>query len=237
MKKENQLLNCFIDILKDEPRGKVLDIGCGNGDYSLSLKNLGFGVLAADMDVERFCYREEIPFQQCNVSQKLPFSDALFDYIILAEVVEHLYNPLDVMKELNRVLKNGGKIVLSTPNILNLKSRMRFLIEGCWDYFREPPLDHIKNPKTGWNLHVIPWRYHELEYLLYCAGFNIELLKTSKLNSKGLMFLLPLIRLQCYLKAKRSSKKGGLDYNRINNVILSKEILFGEHLVIKAVKN
>lgn len=235
--KENYLLKSFLSVFEKEKRGTVLDIGCGNGDYAYNLQKMGFDVLAGDMDVERFQYKEKIKFQKCNVTEKLPFADNSFDFIVFAEVVEHLMNPYDVIKELNRILKPGGKLVLSTPNILNLKSRVRFLMEGCWEYFREIPLEHSKNPKEViWNLHLIPWRYHELEYLLHYSHLEIEGVYTSKHEGMVLAFLVPMIWFQLKSKEMRAKVKGGMDFSRINSVMLSKNMLFGEHLILKAVK-
>ncbi len=235
--KKNYLLTSFLSVFEGEKRGKVLDIGCGNGDYAFNLKKMGFDVLAADMDIERFQYKGQIDFKECDVTEKLPFGDNTFDFIVFSEVVEHLKNPYDVFKELNRILKSGGKIVLSTPNILNLKSRVRFFTEGCWEYFREIPLEHSKNPKEViWNLHLMPWRYHELEYLLHYSHLEIEGIYTSKYEGMGLAFIVPMMWLQLRSKERRAKKKGGVDFSRINNIMLSKNMLFGEHLILKAVK-
>ena len=75
---------------------------------------------------------------------------------------------------------------MSTPNILNLKSRLRFLFEGAYEYFREPPLDQVKNPREViFNLHLVPYRYHELEYLLSATGFKVEKILTSNYEGYG----------------------------------------------------
>jgi len=128
-KKKNYLLEGVMRIFDQEKKGKVLDLGCGDGDYSVKLENLGHEVIAADLDEERFRYKGKIEYKKCDVTKNLPFEDNSFDYCLLLEVIEHLENPYSVISEINRVLKTEGKLVLSTPNILNLKSRFRFFFK------------------------------------------------------------------------------------------------------------
>lgn len=235
--KRNYLLDGILKLFEDEKRGVVADLGCGDGDYSEALTQMGFKVTACDLDVGRFRYRDKIDFKVCDVTKPLPFENNSFDYVVLAEVIEHLRNPYQVMQELSRILRPGGKMILSTPNILNLKSRIRFLFEGSWEYFREPTLDNSTNPKAViFNLHLIPWRYHELEYLLFDSHFGIQTVATSIYDGRGLSFLKPLIEFQLRSKEVNSRKKGGIDYSRINRLLLSDEILFGRHLIVKAVR-
>lgn len=232
----NYLLEKIVRIFGATKRGKVLDLGCGDGDYAKNLKDLGFDVIAGDIDVERFKHKGKIEFKHCDITKEMPFPDNCFDYVLLMEVIEHLRNPYVVLPEISRIIKNGA-LVMSTPNILNLKSRLRYLFEGAYEYFREPPLDQVKNPKeVVFNLHLVPYRYHELEYLLSVTGFKITDIFTSVSEGFGLWFLLPIVRFQAWSKVRRSKKKGGLDYSRINKILLSKELLFGRHLIIKAQK-
>lgn len=237
MNKINHLLAAVIKEFESLPKGSVLDLGCGDGDYSAALENSGFDVTAGDIDKERFRHAGRIRFETCDITKKMPFSDESFEYVLLMEVIEHLRNPYDVLPEVSRVLKTGGSLILSTPNILSLKSRFRFLFEGAYDYFREPPLDQTKNPKEViFNLHIVPYRYHELEYLLSATGFKVAGITTSIYEGYGYGYLLPLIKFQSRLREKRALKKGGIDYRRIDKVLLSKELLFGRHLIVKAEK-
>jgi hypothetical protein len=114
---------------------------------------------------------------------------------------------------------------------------LRFIFEGSYENFREPPLDQVKNPKEViFNLHLVPYRYHELEYLLSSCGFEISGIFTSVYEGFGNAFIIPLIKLQAWNKEHRARSKGGVDYSRINKILLSRELLFGRHLIIKAKK-
>ncbi|MDO9572817.1 MAG: hypothetical protein Q7J37_02920, partial [Candidatus Omnitrophota bacterium] len=86
------------------------------------------------------------------------------------------------------------------------------------------------------NLHLVPYRYQELEYLLSATGFKVESIFTSNYGGYWAWFLLPIIKFQSWQKERRFLKKGGMDYRRINKILLSKELLFGRHLIIRAVK-
>jgi SAM-dependent methyltransferase len=235
--KGNFPLKSVINNFRKLPKGNLLDLGCGTGEYSKGLKDLGFDVTAGDIDLARFEYKGEIEFKHCDITKKLPFADNVFDYVLMTEVIEHLNNSYEVIQEINRVLKNNGSLVLSTPNILNLKSRFRFIFEGNYEYFREPLLEQAQNSKEViFNLHLVPYRYQELEYLLFSCGFKIKNIYTSIYEGFPYIFIYPAILFQAWLKKIRSRKNGGVDYSRINKILLSKELIFGRHLIIRAVK-
>jgi SAM-dependent methyltransferase len=235
--KKNHLLESTIDIISKLPKGKILDLGCGDGSYSKRLKDLGFDVTAGDVDTKRFRYQNEIELKHCDITKQIPFPEHHFDYVLLIEVVEHLRNPYDILPEIGRVIKSNGCLIMSTPNILNLKSRFRFFFEGSYDYFREPPLDQVKNPRSViFNLHLVPYRYHELEYLLSATGYKISNIAASTLEGFGYGVFLPIMWFQALLREQRGLKKGGIDYRRINKILNTKELLFGRQLIITAKK-
>ncbi|MBI5873338.1 MAG: class I SAM-dependent methyltransferase [Candidatus Omnitrophica bacterium] len=238
--RKNLLLEKFIQIASTYKRGKCLDLGSGRGDYSDRLQGLGFDVVASDLDKERFAYHGKILFEKSDFIHRLPFPDEHFDLILFAEVIEHLMNPFFVIDEIKRILKPKGILILSTPNILNIASRLRFLFEGSYNFFREPTLDYIKlNKNNLQNMHIIPWRYQELEYLLFKNGLKVTGIYTDRIKLSLIipfLMLFPIMQLQYCLKRRATLKKNGIDYARIQKILLSPALLYGKHLIVSALK-
>ena len=86
----------------------MLDLACGDGVYSNRLQDMGFEATAADLDRKHFLFKGKLRFVSLNLLEDLPFKDASFDYVLFLEIIEHLYNPADVMREIVRILKPGG---------------------------------------------------------------------------------------------------------------------------------
>jgi len=218
----------------------VLDLACGDGRYAYDLGQKGFHVQAADVDHDRFQYHDKIKFQHCTLDNPLPFGDNSFDYVLFLETVEHLKNPFFVIGEIGRVLNENGCLIISTPNILNIGSRIRFLFEGGFDFFREPLLDYAKfHHNNLQNMHIVVWRYHELEWLLSEGNLKIETSFTDFIKPQLKIisfFLKPLLRIRSYFQEKRADRKGGVNYRRINKILFSEELLLGRHLILKARK-
>ncbi len=239
--KINYLHNKVIKILENQPRTRLLDLGTGEGNLAKQAKDKGFEVIAQDADQSRFRYKGEIEFRQGDLNNEdLPFEEKSFDCVVMLEVIEHLKNPYFVLREINRVLKAEGVLILSTPNILNLKSRLRFLFEGTYDYFREPPLELSAFSKHNlFNIHLFAYKYPELEYILFDTGFKTEKIfsSISEIQARILSIVcFPTMKLHAYFKCQRGKKKGGMDYSRIFKILLSPEMLYSRHLIIKAQK-
>jgi 2-polyprenyl-3-methyl-5-hydroxy-6-metoxy-1,4-benzoquinol methylase len=117
---------------------RILDIGCGNG------------VLGAYFRNEQKCevFGIDINENACMEAQKnldgvlhanvevidLPYETEYFDTIIMGDVVEHLINPVIALKKLLLVLKPGGKIFITVPNIRNWKEVCNLVFHDKWEY-------------------------------------------------------------------------------------------------------
>ena len=108
---------------------KILDLGCGEGRNSLlfTAENETYGL---DICPKRMLLNEENAldksYRTLMVSNaiNLPFPEASFDIVICTEVIEHVSEARQLVEEINRVLKEGGKLILSTPNLVSLGNRL-----------------------------------------------------------------------------------------------------------------
>ena len=132
-------------LLKTEGRiknKKLLELGTDSGDFAYQLKNDGFDVVASGLeeDKKRFKYHDTIKFIRADFDKEFPFEKASFDIIVGLEIIEHLENVQGFIRKLSYVLRDEGILILSTPNILNIISRLRFLFEGAYNFFKEPDI-------------------------------------------------------------------------------------------------
>jgi 2-polyprenyl-3-methyl-5-hydroxy-6-metoxy-1,4-benzoquinol methylase len=108
---------------------KVLDVGCGDGALTYLLAKTGAMVSGVDNDALGIDFakaqiakrdpKKELHYEVVlSQAETIPFPDASFDVVTLCEVIEHLEDPSIVLKEIRRVLKNGGCLVLTTPHRL-----------------------------------------------------------------------------------------------------------------------
>lgn len=230
-----------LQLLQRQPPGTLLDVGAGSGELAHTVAQRGFTPTACDIYGGDFRYHGTIPFVQANFDERWPFTSPQFDYVVCLEVVEHMANPSQLIRNLSCALVPGGLLILSTPNILSIKSRLRFLTEGAWEYFREPLLERARvdyaNPHE--HFHIAPLRVHELEYFMHLAGVDVETFETTKRYTglRAVCYPLELVmRLQLWSKCRRAKRKGDISYERIARVLLSEPILYGQHLLVLARK-
>lgn len=135
----------ILNLIKDISYNNVLEIGCGSGELSKYLKNY------QGIDIS-----EKTPFI-IGDAQKLPFEDNSYDLILMLDLLEHT-NDKAVMKEVYRVLKPNGHVIITVPTFMFLWSQHDIDNHHVKRYRRgELPLNKFKIIKeTYWNFILFP---------------------------------------------------------------------------------
>jgi SAM-dependent methyltransferase len=175
----------------------ILDFGAGQGALSLRLRDLGYTVKACDYFPDDFRV-DGIECRKSGDDLAIPYGDDEFDLIVAVELVEHIDGHLTFFKEVARALKPGGTFLLTTPNILSLKSRMTFLFTGYYYSFNTLNPD-VHDPVSQ---HIAPYTVDRYRFILKRAGLTLRTVHTDKLQTSSifLSFLYPLIWITSRLK-------------------------------------
>lgn len=216
-------------------RGAVLEIPAGEGAFAWQLKKLGYTVTAGDID-PKFFKVGSIPCIAIDLNRNFPVDNEQFDFVSCIEGIEHLQDQFLFVRECYRVLKPGGHLVLTTPNILNLASRLKFLFSGFYSLVPRPINEFSQVPVFD---HINPITYYQLRYILHTQGFKITLVTTDlvRRSASALYFLKPLIRLYSIRTMRKEADSQQRRANReIRNVLCSPTVLLGRTLVVVAQK-
>lgn len=150
---------------------KVLDLGCGDGVVSEFLaKNIGVDVLGADISPKalKVAKKRGIKIKLLDVEKPLPFKKGEFDTVFWGDNVEHLFDPQNTLRQIRRVLKKEGRIVLSCPNLGYWRYRLYFLIHG-----QLPDTEWTGNPSWAWS-HIRFFNPKILRDFLASENFQVK---------------------------------------------------------------
>jgi len=135
-------------------RGKrLLNLGGGIGQVANIYSEIGFDVYNLDVAVAKNDERN-VRFD-LNCFESLPYSDESFDYVVCSEIVEHIENPWKLFRDVKKVLKKDGALIVSTPNILSVYSKLLFLFTGYFYWFTPRCFSFHVNPVPYWELKII----------------------------------------------------------------------------------
>ncbi len=172
-----------------------LDFGCYDGAFLNMLKDKKIGRLVG-MDISEEAVKKgkerfpELEIIKINEATSLPSDDSVFSSVTLLDVLEHIYEQSELLAELNRVLKEGGKLVITVPgqhlfsfldrgNFKFLSPRLHRWYYCLWHSREEYERRYVSNPdgligdisaKKRWHEH---FSREKLSKLLAEAGFNV----------------------------------------------------------------
>jgi SAM-dependent methyltransferase len=195
----------FVDDLPPNPTGRLLEIGCGNGDtaaYALKMGKCGtsIGVELCSEPAEDAATKLQQVFVGDIECLTLPFPPNHFDVVIMSEVIEHLRNPWETLEKMSSLMKPGGIILAGSPNAAH-HSVVRSLLRGRWDYTDSGVMDRT---------HLRWFTASTYRELFETCGFTVEYVrpvfwsaKAEKVNRLTRGKFQHLLHNQMYVRARK----------------------------------
>jgi len=175
-------------------RPRILDVGCGTGANLLMLSKYGDaeGVDVSE-DALAFCRERGLENVKLGAAEELPYDDGTFDLVTALDVVEHLDDDLAGLREMRRVLRPGGRVLLFVPTFMFL-----------WGL--QDDVSH----------HRRRYRMPELRRVLEQAGFEIE--RTTYAN---ITFFMPILAMRKLMRLTgiKAESENNINVSALNGVL------------------
>jgi SAM-dependent methyltransferase len=151
-------------------KGRLLDVGCGNGSFLAMMRDAGWDVQGVEPDPVGGRIAQErfgVPVIVGTLAEAR-LNDQSFDAVTLSHVIEHVHNPVALLQECHRVLKPGGRLVVVTPNV---ESRGHQVFGEHWRDL-DPPR------------HLYLFSLRTLRICAAKSGLDINALRTSSRSAR-----------------------------------------------------
>jgi SAM-dependent methyltransferase len=219
---------------------RALDVSCRNGEVMRALAARGFEVRGTRFE-RGLPPIEGLPIDEgVDLTRGLPYEDESFDLVVITEVIEHLENHRAAIGELARVLRPAGRLILTTPNIMRLDSRMGFMLSGMHKAKRRPiPLDTPLEEAHRFHNYPIPFVL--LYYLMRLNGLSLERIGHGKVKPFSYVLyalMYPAVALDTRLRLVWRERKPALrELNReLARWMLDRRVLTEDNLILMAQK-
>ncbi|GAB4284849.1 MAG: hypothetical protein Kow0067_07040 [Coriobacteriia bacterium] len=171
----------YAKIVEHMPKGgqRVLDFGCGWGYYAVAAAERGNTVVGIDHSANEIeicrlmwgdCDHLDLTFEQGDIGE---FPDASFDTVISTSVLEHVHNPGLYLSQVNRVLREGGQLILSLPNVMTPRNARGALSKNLSAALQRFSLEVFESyDKT--HHHINSWDPYHVTRLCASVGFRVD---------------------------------------------------------------
>lgn len=229
---------------------RVVDVPAGIGLMTSVLRELGAEVQPFDLFPELF-RAEGIECRKADLSRALPIASSSADLVLCQEGIEHVPNQLGMLRELSRVLKIGGRLLLTTPNVSSLRARASWFLLESDLYGRLPSseLDGVWFAGSGGEPyfgHLFLIGIQRLRILARVAGLRIVALHPVKRSATSicLSVLYPVVAAATAFAYRRTIRRRAAVpreakapvLREICRLNLAPAVLFGKHLFLELEK-
>jgi 2-polyprenyl-3-methyl-5-hydroxy-6-metoxy-1,4-benzoquinol methylase len=171
-----------LDLIESNKEIKILDYGSGWGLFSkiISEKGKNFDVTGIDLDEMSLKISQDIIGEKNNLhflnKTIFDFDKNSFDYVISMQVIEHVHNPGNYLKEINRVLKDDGVLIISLPNVVQPMSFLSLLTKSTKKLNARlvERSKHILNNYKKEHDHIHAWDPNHFVTFVSSLGFEVE---------------------------------------------------------------
>lgn len=193
--KERIVSENLINFCKQYAGKRILDLGCATGDYCLELERLGFKCVGVEINEEYVKIAREKGVDAYVIKKQVPLEDKSFDTVIIFEVLEHIQDPDEILKEAKRISQKN--ILITVPNCGNFGVLRSYGL--IYDHFLDTDHIHFFTKRELENLlskHFQKFKVEEKEpILLGIAGLPWWLRKPV-----SLLYKLKLIKSDIYYR-------------------------------------
>jgi len=216
---------------------KHLDIGSGHGELIEILRSKLNLISSACDYTEKLMVLKDVSVDVVDLNvEKIPYTNNQFQLVTCTEVLEHLEHYRETIREIHRILDTDGVFVLTTPNILNLKSRVRFLVFGFYNLFG--PLHFKESELHSAGGHINPISLYYVIHSLVDAGFKEFEITIDKRQGTSwfwmILLYLPIQLFSYVIRRREKARYQTIDEHNEKYVLHmnSIDILLGRTLVI-----
>lgn len=163
-----------------DEKGRLLDVGCGDGSFLKKMRKLGWDVVGMEPDVNaaaRLIKNDNITVYS-SIEDLLSGEKNEFDVVVLNHVLEHLPDPVDTLKQLTLLMKPSSRLIATTPNISGLGAR---IFGRFWRGLEPPRHFNLFSPKS-------------IELAFTSADLNLVSLTTEVRMARSIWYLSYLAR-------------------------------------------
>lgn len=230
---------------------KIVDFPAGNGVTSRILKEIDAIPIPMDLFPEYFEI-EGLNCKRANIREGLPIERKSVDALICQEGIEHFSDQYEALKEFNRVLKNKGTLLITTPNYSNIRAKLSYFLSESERFNSTMPpneLDSIWMSKQEitneiYFGHIFLIGIQKLRLLATLSGFKIKKYHFTRIKSTSLILFplfYPLILISNWISYKKNLRKNN-DYDtktkqeiygEIFKLAISPKILVGGNLMVE----